>query len=165
VQVGDPAGEAILTYTGTTRMITVDLDVKYQQLVKKGATVNVTLPGGEAAKGVITSISPVATTSEGKEGSEDKSTIKVLVTVANQKSLGSYDKAPVHLQLVADERKDVLTVPVAALLALAEGGYGVEVVEAGRSRIVKVELGMFSGGKVEVRGDGLDVGTKVGVPT
>jgi peptidoglycan hydrolase-like protein with peptidoglycan-binding domain len=165
VHVGDAVGGAVLSYTGTTRIVTVDLDVKYQQLVKRGATVTVALPGGETVKGIIARISPVATVTEGRDGSDTKSTIAVVVTVADQRALGTYDTAPVYLELVAEQRKDVLTVPVSALLALAEGGHGVEVVEHGRSRIVRVETGMFSAGKVEIRGEGLDVGTKVGVPT
>ena len=66
---------------------------------------------------------------------------------------------------VADERKDVLTVPVAALLALAEGGYGVEVVEGGtRPASCAVETGMFADGRVEVTGDGIAEGMTVGMP-
>ena len=57
------------------------------------------------------------------------------------------------VRYVVRERKDVLAVPVAALLALAEGGYGLEVVEGGSSRIVAVELGLVSDGQVEVTGD------------
>jgi len=59
----------------------------------------------------------------------------------------------------------VLTVPVAALLALSEGGYGVQVVSGGTSHIVAVQVGMFAGGRVEISGAGIDVGTLVGVPT
>jgi hypothetical protein len=55
---------------------------------------------------------------------------------------------------------------VAALLALAEGGYGVQVIEAdGTTRIVRVETGLFSGGKVEIAGDGLTEGMTVGMPS
>jgi hypothetical protein len=54
---------------------------------------------------------------------------------------------------------------VAALLALAEGGYGVEVVDGASTRIVAVETGLFAGGQVEVSGGGLAEGTVVGVPS
>ena len=56
-------------------------------------------------------------------------------------------------------RENVLTVPVAALVALAEGGYGVRSSRARATRYVAVETGMFAGGRVEVSGDGLAEGT------
>jgi hypothetical protein len=56
----------------------------------------------------------------------------------------------------------VLAVPVGALLALKEGGYAVETVDAnGQHRLVAVRLGVFSNGTVEVAGTGLRAGTKV----
>jgi hypothetical protein len=58
----------------------------------------------------------------------------------------------------------VLTVPAAAPLALAEGGYGVQVVDGDRTRIVAVQTGLFAGGRVEVTGDGLTEGLTVGMP-
>jgi hypothetical protein len=58
----------------------------------------------------------------------------------------------VDVTFTASERKNVLTVPVAALLALAEGGYGVQLVDEGGTRIVRVETGLFSGGRVEISG-------------
>jgi hypothetical protein len=55
-------------------------------------------------------------------------------------------------------------VPVSALLALAEGGYGLEVVrDDGTTKIVRVDTGLFADGKVEVRGAGIGEGTVVGV--
>jgi multidrug efflux system membrane fusion protein len=59
----------------------------------------------------------------------------------------------------------VLTVPVAALLALSEGGYGVQVVEGTGTRIVAVETGLFADGRVEISGSGIAAGTNVGVPS
>jgi len=58
----------------------------------------------------------------------------------------------------------VLAVPVAALLALPEGGFGVEIVEGNTTRIVAVKTGMFAAGRVEVSGEGIAEGMKVGVP-
>jgi peptidoglycan hydrolase-like protein with peptidoglycan-binding domain len=55
-----------------------------------------------------------------------------------------------------------LTVPVSALLALAGGGYGLEVVPpAGPHHIVGVRTGLFAGGRVAVSGGGIDAGTRV----
>jgi len=84
--------------------------------------------------------------------------------VTDQKKLGNLDQAAVKIGFTASQRKNVLTVPVAALLALAEGGYGVQVVEGTATRIVPVETGLFAGGRVEVTGDGLREGMTVGVP-
>jgi hypothetical protein len=58
----------------------------------------------------------------------------------------------------------VLAVPATALLALAGGGYAVEVVErSGNHRLVGVTTGIFDdqSGLVEVDGTGLAAGQKV----
>src|SRR5262249_60614810 len=60
--------------------------------------------------------------------------IQVTLTIAGQKALGSLDTAPVNVDLVSEERKDVLAVPVTALLALAAGGVCVEIVDSGTTR-------------------------------
>jgi hypothetical protein len=53
-------------------------------------------------------------------------------------------------------------VPLSALLALAGGGYGIEVVEpSGVHRLVGVRTGMFAGSRVQVSGTGIQPGTKV----
>ena len=58
--------------------------------------------------------------------------------------------------------RHVLAVPVAALVALAGGGYGLEVVTpAGRHHLVGVRTGVFAGGDVQVLGSGLTEGTRV----
>ena len=54
--------------------------------------------------------------------------------------------------------------PVEALLALAEGGYAVEVDDGGAAtHLVGVELGVFADGWVEVTGD-VEAGDQVVVP-
>jgi len=165
VRVGDTAGgDAVLTYTGLSRVVTADLKIEDQLLARRGATVTVELPDGKTTQGTIAEVGTVVTSGQDDAGGSGKPTVKLLVTVRDQKALGDFVLAPVSLSLVADSRQNVLVVPVAALLALAEGGYAVEVVEGGSSRLVAVELGMFSLGKVEVRGDGITAGTVVGVP-
>ncbi|MBO2454600.1 peptidoglycan-binding protein [Actinomadura barringtoniae] len=158
--VGDKVGGPVLTYTGTTRVVTVPLDVKYQRLVKKGRDVEIVLPDESTTKGTITKVGKVA-----KEGQGDNpTTIDVTVAVRRQRSLGNYDKAPVEVHFTSSRHADVLAVPIGALVAQAGGGYGVQVVENGTVRTVKVETGAFTGGQVEVSGDGLREGMSVGVP-
>ena len=77
---------------------------------------------------------------------------------------GSLDGAPVTVSVTRETRENVLTVPVDALLALAEGGYGVELVTGdGASRLVGVETGLFADGRVEVTGE-IAEGDEVLVP-
>ncbi len=158
--LGDPAGGQLLGYTTTTRVVTVALDVAKQSLVKPGTTATVTLPDNRTLNGTVASVGSVATA--GQQGSP--ATIQVVVDLADQSALGGLDQAPVDVTLVSAQAQDVLTVPVAALVALAEGGYGVQVVEGSTSRYVAVKTGMFAGGRVEISGEGIAAGTTVGVP-
>ncbi|MEU8260481.1 peptidoglycan-binding domain-containing protein [Micromonospora sp. NPDC048999] len=167
---GDPAqpGQAVLTYTGTARVVTVDLKVDDERLAKRGAKVSVTLPNGKQVPGTITDTETVIDTGSGGGpggGSDPETKIEVTVTVADPKALTGFDQASAKVAFTAAERPDVLTVPVAALLALAEGGYGVQLVEGDSTRIIAVETGLFAAGRVEVSGAGLAEGATVGMPT
>jgi multidrug efflux pump subunit AcrA (membrane-fusion protein) len=119
------------------------------------------MPGGGSTRGTITNVGAVATRPS-KES--DTSTIKVTISVSDQKALGGFDQAPVDVRLTAGQHRNVLAVPVAALLALSGGRYGVQMVEGGTARTVPVETGTFSEGKVEISGSGLREGMKVGIP-
>lgn len=159
--VGDRTGGPVLTYTGTTRVVTVDLDVRYQRLVKKGAGVRVELPSDGTVKGEVTEVGKVAA----KAKEDQPATVGIEISVGSQKSLGSYDKAPVTVSFTANRHRGVLAVPIGALLAQGDGGYAVQVVENGRVRTVPVETGVFTDGRVEISGSGLAEGMKVGVPS
>lgn len=155
--VGDLLGNdtpLILSYTGSTRMVTVALNVVDQALAVVGSAVTVTLPDERTVDGVIAEVGTVVT----------EETLEVTVTIADQAALGTLEAAPVDVDFVSATRSDVLAVPVAALLALAEGGYGVELVEGNTTRIVAVKTGMFAGGRVEISGAAIAEGLLVGVP-
>jgi peptidoglycan hydrolase-like protein with peptidoglycan-binding domain len=158
---GDAASGPVLTWTRTARVVTVALDVSKQSLVKPGLTATVTLPDGKPVDGTVAAVGSVATA--GQQG--NPATIEVVVNVADQGALGTLDQAPVGVTLVSAKVENVLTVPVAALVALAEGGYGVQVVEGSTTRYVPVKTGMFANGRVEISGAGIQAGTVVGVPT
>lgn len=160
--LGDPAHGPILTYTGTTRMVRIALDVGLQGLVAKGMNATVTLPDGRTVDGTVTGVGSVATAGQAPT---DPATIAVTVALTEQSALGTLDQAPVGVKLVSASVPDALTVPVAALVALAEGGYGVQIVTGSASHYVPVQLGMFANGRVQVTGEGITEGTLVGVPS
>jgi peptidoglycan hydrolase-like protein with peptidoglycan-binding domain len=184
-RVGDPVGGepgagggSVLSYTGTSRLVTVELEVADGSLAVKGRTVTVTLPGGRTVKGTISQVGAVATAqaATGQAGSSDQgappagasstaanAVISVTVTIRDQKALGSLQAAPVDVDFVSGTRNDVLAVPVAALLALTKGGFGVQIVAGPTTRIVPVQTGLFANGQVEVSGKGIAAGVKVGV--
>lgn len=157
-------GEPVLSHTGTTRVVTVDLEVTDRSMARTGAAVTCTLPSGTATPGKVISTETVVVPADGKD-QESETRLRVTVGVTDAKALAGLDEATVPVAFTASQRENVLAVPVAALLALAEGGYGLQVVENDAVRIVPVETGLFAEGRVEVSGAGVAEGTTVGMPS
>ncbi|MFG2040639.1 peptidoglycan-binding protein [Dactylosporangium sp. NPDC048998] len=155
-RVGEQAapGTPVLTVTGTDRSVTVELDDKKAALAKVGTKVQVQPAGGKTIDGTMAAAETV------QDGGQTKTVLTV--SVADQSALGGNDGDSVDVVVVRAEKKDVLTVPIVALLAVGDG-YGVEVFSGGGRRIVPVTVGMFAQGRVEVSAPGLGEGTQVGV--
>jgi peptidoglycan hydrolase-like protein with peptidoglycan-binding domain len=187
--VGAEASGNPLTYTTTSRMVTVNVPATDTNWAQRGSEVAVDLPDGRSVKGEIASVGKDASSSGasgggdaaggggadgGGDGSAGKAaTVSVVITFDDQDALGSLESGPVTVRHVVKERKGVLTVPVAALVALAEGGYGMELAggsedggggDGGSSRFVPVKTGLYAGGKVEVSGPRVHEGMKVRIP-
>ncbi|MEU7003169.1 peptidoglycan-binding domain-containing protein [Nonomuraea sp. NPDC046570] len=154
--LGAPASGPVLTYSGTTREVLVNLDAADRHLVKKGMKATVELPDGSTTPGKIASIGKVATTTG--TGDETSTTVELRVSV----KVKSFDTAPVEVTIVSAERENVLAVPVGALVALAEGGYGVQIADGPATGYAAVETSMFADGQVEVTG--VEEGVTVVVP-
>ncbi|GAA1840688.1 peptidoglycan-binding protein [Asanoa iriomotensis] len=156
-------GQEVLAYTGTSRVITVQLDVADQRLAKTGTAVTVALPDGKRADGKVTRVYTVIEASDDPNG-DPETRIEAQVALSDPKAGAGLDVAAVQVTFTAAQHADVLTVPVAALVALAEGGYGVELVEGSTTRYTRVETGLFANGRVEITGDGIAEGVTVGIP-
>lgn len=155
-------GSPVLNVSSTNRNVQISLDASSQASVKVGDEVTITLPNLKTTPGKVTSVGTVATKS-----STGTSTINVDIAPTDPKATGSLDQAPVSVSIVTDSASDVLAVPVTALMAMASGGYAVEVVQAnGTHKLVPVTLGLFdtTAGTVAVSGTGLAVGQRVVVP-
>ncbi len=159
----------VLAITSTARQVKVALDASQQGSVKVGDQVTITLPDSQSTPGRITYVSSVATSpSSGGKGGEEESapTVEVQATPTDPGATGHLDQAPVNVEITTERVENVLAVPVDALLALAGGGYAVEVAEGGVHRLEAVTVGLFDDaeGVVQVSGQGLSAGQRVVVP-
>lgn len=171
VDVGDrvQAGAEVLGLTGAEDVASLEVEVGDRDLFAVGTTVTVVLADGEEVPGEVTRSDVVVAEAEGAAGSSastapgDDAITEVEVTLTEDVDEGLLG-SPVDVVVDIETRENVLVVPVTALLALAEGGYGLEVVgDDGTTTIVAVDTGIFAGGLVEVSGAGIAEGTMVGV--
>jgi len=158
----------VLAITSTARQVKLALNAAQQASVKKGDHVTITLPDSQTTPGRITFVSSVATSpSASKSGEEEGApTIEVDATPTEPAATGHLDQAPVNVSITTESVQDALAVPIDALLALAGGGYAVEVAEGGVHRLEAVSLGLFDDaeGVVQVSGQGVSAGQRVVVP-
>jgi len=176
-------GTQVLTATSTAPVVTAQLPVAQDYLVRSGQQVTVTLPDGvTTTPGTVAAVSSVATASSGSgqdsggqpagqpsQGSGGgQESVAMTVRLDRPLAAGNFDQAPVSVSIVAAHVTDVLAVPVSALVALAGGGYAVEVVHgtgtSATRQLVAVQTGLFSSTLVQVSGTGIAAGQRVEVP-
>ncbi len=160
---GSDSGSApstnLMTTTSTRRIVTVALDTTKESVAVKGARVTVELPSGDAVHGRIARVGTTATSEQSQDGSSGPPTIKLTIKLTERAK--AIDQAPVTVQLERSRRRDVLAIPVTALMARSGGRFAVEVVEGSGRRVVPVTTGLFTSGFVEIEGAGLRPGTRV----
>jgi hypothetical protein len=158
----------VLSITSTRRVVTIALDASQQASVKVGDPVLITLPDNSTTPGRVSYVGTVATTPASDQGGGSSSpTIEVDVAPVHAAATGRLDQAPVDVSITTATVRNVLAVPVNALVALAGGGYAVEEKEpTGIHQLVAVDVGLFDDatGVVEVSGPGLAAGQRVVVP-
>jgi hypothetical protein len=170
-QVAGPPNGVVLSWTGTEKVVTLDLASQYEDLVKAGTKAKIELPNGSTVEATVTDIGAPSNAADGTaadaKANKKDVTLPVEMKVENQKGLGEYQAASVDVLLESKARKDVLAVPISALVARNGGGYALEVVKPSAPNgveYVPVKLGMFSDSMVEVSGAGIAEGSVVGVP-
>jgi peptidoglycan hydrolase-like protein with peptidoglycan-binding domain len=131
--------------------VTVDVANRDRQLLTAGTSVTIEFGDGTEVAGTV---------SEQISVPQDDGTTQARSTIEPDGDVPG-ETGQVTIAVDATLASDVMIVPVGALLALAEGGYAVEVVDtSGASRLVGVDLGEILDGKAEVSGE-LQVGDTV----
>ena len=186
---GGGGGGTVLTATSTTPIVTVDLDVSQEYLVKPGDAVTVVLPDGTSSVGghietvgnvaicpsgggsgsgtgaqTGSSSASTSTCSSGASGTNSGPTVPITITLDSSPPGATLDEAPVNVDIMTQTARNVLAVPVNALLALQGGGYGVQVLTGNTSQLVRVTTGLYANNMVQVTGSGIRAGMRVEVP-
>ncbi len=155
--LGQPASGEVLTVTGSKRVVTASVSPRDAEALPVGQDVQVRINGtGAPVDGTVSAAVPGTS----KDGS---ATVEVTV------SFDPGDRelpATATAQVIAPGQRadDVLSVPVAALVAGVGDGYAVDVVQPdGSVDRVPVEIGLVASGRVQVTGE-LAEGDRVVAP-
>ncbi|KQR16320.1 efflux RND transporter periplasmic adaptor subunit [Cellulomonas sp. Leaf334] len=147
-------GAPVLSVGSTQRLVTVTLRTSQAALAPVGGAATLTLPDGTSTDGTITATGVVTV--------DEQPQLRVTIAPADALVDGLVEGTPVEVGLDQTVASDVLLVPVTALVALADGGYGVQKVLAdGTSRYVTVTAGAFAGTSVEISGEDVAEGDDV----
>ncbi|MFE1177382.1 peptidoglycan-binding protein [Streptomyces sp. NPDC058773] len=156
----------VLTVASTKPVVRAQLDQADRALATGGTTAEVSLPSGGTRRGKVSgTVVPESSDGAAEDGAaaSGDGDVEVEITLTGGGELTEKDRqGTLSVKFVSESRKDVLTVPVEAVVALREGGYGLELVQGRKTRMVQVETGLTADGRIEVSGAGLREGLKVG---
>jgi hypothetical protein len=154
------ASTPVLETSSTKRIVIAQLDADQQDLARKGQRVGVTLPDGRQAPGEITRLQAVESSGDqGADGGEPG--VEATIKLVGRGRIPALDGAAVSVSLTEDVRRDVLTVPLTALISIGANRFAVIAREGSARRRIVVTPGLAAEGYVEVEGEGLHEGMEV----
>lgn len=171
-----PIGDAVVFgLTTAAREVTTSAPIG-DDTFALGASIDVEFPDGTVSTGTVVDVGTVAVNSDNVPGSTP--TVTITLHVADiPATVDDFVQIPVTLRVISEQVEDAFVVPVSALVALAEGGYAVEVVDDSSSgtgtaattapltTLIAVEPGLFADGFVSITGDQVSEGLQVVVPS
>jgi peptidoglycan hydrolase-like protein with peptidoglycan-binding domain len=156
-KLGQPAGGDVISVTSTKRIVQATIAQRDAERLAVGTKVDVRVNGaGDPMTGEVIDVQPSASEDGGN-------TVDVSVSFdPGDRQLPA--AASAQLDAKGTTERDVLSVPVAALVALDGGRYAVDVVQRdGTTKRVPVEPGFTADGRVAVTG-AVSAGDEVVVP-
>jgi peptidoglycan hydrolase-like protein with peptidoglycan-binding domain len=143
----------LIEMTEATPTITVDADNDERKGLEVGRPVEIELADGTVLSGSVADQQRVI---EADGSVVWRTAFDVTGTIGG-------DESSVLVRSTVVEADEVLIVPVSALLAVADGGFALELVEAEGRRLVPVEIGVVIDGRAAVTGE-IGEGDQVVVP-
>lgn len=156
-RLGQPAGGDVIEVTSTRQVVTATVSQRDAERLAVGTAVDVRVNGtGDPMPGEVTDVRP--STAEGAESKVDVS----IAFAAGDRQLPAAAAAQIDAKGTTEH--DVLSVPVAALVAGPGGSTAVDVVRRdGTTKRVAVRPGFSAAGRIAVTGD-VHEGDEVVVP-
>jgi len=152
----------ISSKTDSLQRVETSITVSNQELVTIGSKVKIELPDESEVQGTVETIGTTAVIPTGNQANDPY--LEISVAIDGGISLPQWTGAPVAVGVTKQFAKNVLAVPVMSLVALLEGGYAVEVIDGGSTKLVPVEIGIYSDGWVELKSSVLKPGFEIVVP-
>jgi hypothetical protein len=143
--VGNPPSTVTISLSSLSRVATFQLGNGVPAALARGRRVTLSA-GGDATTGRVTSV--------------NASRQSAIVQVAFDQSsrLAHIGSTRVSMSVTTADQRNVLAVPTQALLALASGGYALQLPGG---RLLAVSTGTVQGGDIEVSGPGVHEGLRV----
>lgn len=156
-----PPGGVLVEITAVDKLVELSLAVDDATALAAGTAVSITLPDDTVVPGTVTSVGTESRTDP--TDPRGAATLPVEVTFDQPRAARAFDAGTVEVEVESSRTQGALVVPVLALLALAEGGYAVELTDGS---LVGVEVGTVTDGFAEITGSSGTVqeGTAVVVP-
>ncbi|MEM9039956.1 MAG: peptidoglycan-binding domain-containing protein [Actinomycetota bacterium] len=146
----------------TTRLVTTSIAVADQGKLAVGSDVDVEFPDGSIVTGTVDDVATSSTVDPTDPAADPELAVEIALASVPE-SAESLTEVDVDVLVVDEIAEGVTVVPVTALVAVGDGSYTVQTVDAtGATQFVEVEPGMFDDGVVEV--SGIPAGTQVVVP-
>ncbi len=157
--IGGPSGTAVLSVTGTAKVITVDIDPSLSSFAPVGGGVVVSLPDGATTSATVAASGTPVERDDGQGGT--KLRLPLTLVLDDPSAGGSLSEVKVTVTIQHVLADDVLLVPVLALLARPGGGFAVERMTPEGTELVDVELGAIADGSAEISSGELADGDEV----
>jgi hypothetical protein len=143
--LGDAPAAVTISLSSPSRLAIFRLRNGVPASLARGRRVRLSA-GGDAATGRVASVNT----------SRRSATVQVAFDQAS--AVGRSGSTVVTMSVTTADRRNVLTVPTQALLALASGGYALQLPDG---RLLAVRTGIVQAGEIEVSGRGVHKGLRV----
>lgn len=161
------SGATVLKATSTERVVEVGLQASRADELEPGTKVQLTLPDDTETTGTVASVGALSDASDASTPGGGSATVPVVITLDDPAAAGDFETGSVDVEIERSRQEGAIVAPVTALVALAEGGYAVQLVDDSSPvgyRLVAVEIGASTSQLVAITGDGIEAGAEVVVP-